>query len=408
MSEQKVPVSSYILLVFATLGYFLFTFSWYSLAAYLVPIIEELGLSGTQAGVVTGAVQLSYIPLSLISGLIIDRLGSRRSLTVGLVIIGIAHIFRGVSEGFLTILGPTMLLGVGGTAITFGLPKLVSELFPPRRSGSMSSVYIIGATLGSATVFAIARPVVGPIIGGWRPFFFATGGIVIGFAVVWYVISWLLWSPYSLSGDEEEQGFSFGSMRDDLIRIFTHYGLVLLVIVGTVRLFISHGLSNWLPTILESQGMAPAIAGTITSLFIVIRIVGIASIPVISDRFGTRRLPVMACSLAGTVGLLGLIFATDMGIVLVSLVLIGAFVIGGLSPLVRAIPIEMEGIGPRLTAVANGFIFTIGEIGGFMGPFLIGSIYDLTGSFTPSLVILAGATFIGVIAGYLMNEPSRS
>lgn len=408
MSDQKVPVSSYVLLVVATLGYFLFTFSWYSLAAYLVPIIEELGLSGTQAGVVTGAVQLSYIPLSLISGLIIDRLGSRRSLAVGLVIIGIAHIFRGVSGGFLTILAPTMLLGVGGTAITFGLPKLVSELFPPERSGSMSSVYIIGATLGSAAVFAIARPVVGPIIGGWRPFFFATGGIVIGFGVVWYVISWFLWNPVGQSTDEEKQGFSFGSMRDDLLRIFTHYGLVLLVIVGTVRLFISHGLSNWLPTILESQGMAPAFAGTITSLFIIIRVFGIASIPVISDRFGTRRLPVMGCSIAGTIGLLGLIFASSTWVVLVSLVLIGAFVIGGLSPLIRAIPIEMDGIGPRLTAVANGFIFTIGEIGGFMGPFLIGSIYDLTGSFTPSLVILAGATFVGVIAGYFMNEPSST
>jgi cyanate permease len=397
-----------VLLGIGTLGYFLFTFSWYSLAAYLVPIIAELGLSGTQAGVVTGAVQLSYIPLSLISGLIIDRLGSRRSLTVGLIIIGIAHIFRGISDGFLTILGPTMLLGVGGTAITFGLPKLVSELFPPNRSGTMSSVYIIGATLGSATVFAIARPVVGPLIGGWRPFFLITGVIVVGFAVVWYVVSWYLWNPVTHAGQEDEQGFSVGSMRNDLIQIFTHYGWVVLVSIGTVRLFISHGLSNWLPTILESQGMAPAVAGTITSLFIIIRIVGIVSIPVVSDRFGTRRLPVMACSIAGTIGLLGLIFASNTGVVLFSLVLIGVFVIGGLSPLVRAIPIEMDGIGPRLTAVANGFIFTVGEIGGFMGPFLIGSLYDFTGSFTPSLMILAGATFVAVIAGYHMNEPSNT
>lgn len=408
MSEQKLPVASYVLLAIASLGYFLFTFSWYSLAAYLVPIIEELGLSGTQAGIVTGAVQLSYIPLSLISGLLIDRLGSRRSLAVGLIIIGSAHIFRGISSGFVTILIPTMLLGVGGTAITFGLPKLVSELFPPQRSGSMSSVYIIGATLGSATVFAIARPVVGPLIGGWRPFFFITGGVVIGFAVIWYLVSWYLWNPVYQSADEDDQGFSFGSMRSDLVRIFTHYGLVLLVIVGTVRLFISHGLSNWLPTILESQGMAPALAGTVTSLFIIIRIAGIVSIPVISDRFGTRRLPVMACSFAGTIGLLGLIFASSTGVILVSLVLIGTFVIGGLSPLVRAIPIEMEGIGPRLTAVANGFIFTVGEIGGFMGPFLIGSVYDITGAFEPALVVLAGATFIGVIAGYFMKEPGEA
>ena len=152
-----MPVEAYLLLGLASVGYFLFTFSWYSLAAYLVPITAELGLSGTQAGVVTGAVQLSYVPISLVSGLVIDRLGSRRSLGVGLAVIGIAHVLRGSAEGFVPIVAATVLLGVGGTAVTFGLPKLVSELFPPDRSGSMSSVYIVGATFGSATVFAVAR-----------------------------------------------------------------------------------------------------------------------------------------------------------------------------------------------------------------------------------------------------------
>lgn len=407
MAEPRSSIHAYALLVLASSGYFLFMFSWFSLAAYLVPIVEELGLSSTEAGVVTGAVQLSYVPLSLVSGLIIDRLGARRSLGTGLFIIGVAHVLRGLSTGFVTVLLPTLLLGVGGMAITFGLPKLVAELFPPERSGTMSSVYSVGATLGSAAVFAVARPLVGPLVGGWRPFFLYTGASVVGFAVLWFGASRYLWGRVEPVGAASDpRTFSMASMRADIVGIVTHYGLLLLVVVGTMRLFITHGLSNWLPTILETRGMAPALAGTVTSLFILVRIVGIVGIPTLSDRFSTRRVPIIACGFAGTAGLLGMLVASSVWTLLLSLVLVGTFVIGGLSPLVRAIPIEMEGIGPRMTAVANGLIYTVGEVGGFLGPFTIGFVHDHTGGFELALGILALASLVTALAGYYMNEPS--
>ena len=407
MSDRGPSTESYVLLGAASAGYFLFTFSWFSLAAYLPPVIEEFGLSGTQAGLLTGAVQLSYIPLSLVSGLAIDRLGSRQSLGTGLFVIGVAHLLRGLSTTFLSVLLPTLLLGVGGTAITFGLPKLVSELFPAERSGTMSSVYIVGATLGSATVFAVGRPLVGPYLGGWRPFFLYTGGVVVAVAVLWSLLSGLLWGRIeTFSAGSDDQSFSLYSMRSDLVSVFTHYGLLLLVLVGTMRLFITHGLSNWLPTILEARGMSPTLAGTITSVFILIRILGIVAVPALSDRFGSRRLPIVACGLTGAVGLAGLTVATSVPVLLLSLVLVGAFVIGGLAPLVRAIPIELDGIGPQLTAVATGLIFTVGEVGGFAGPFLIGLLRDLTGSFTPALVVLVGASLLAALAGWYMDEPA--
>ena len=409
MAEDRVSNGSYILLVLASSGYFLYTFSWFSLAAYLVPIIEDLGLSGTEAGIVTGAVQLSYIPLALLSGLAIDRLGSRTSLGVGLLIIGIAHVFRGLSTGFVSIVVPTLLLGVGGTAVTFGLPKLVSELFPAERAGTMSSVYTIGSTLGSATVFAIAQPLIDPLLADWRQFFVYTGGLVIGFAVLWFVVSWSLWGRVTQFAEEhDEQTFTLASIGSDLRAILTHHGLLLLVVVGTMQLFINHGLSNWLPTILQTRGMTPTMAGTLTSGFVLIRILGIVSIPALSDRFSTRRLPIIACGLAGTVGLLGLTVGTSLWTLAASLSLVGVFVIGGLSPLIRAIPIEMKGIGPGLTAVATGWIFTVGEVGGFLGPFSIGVVYDYTGRFEPALGLLALASLVTAVVGYVMDEPAQS
>jgi cyanate permease len=409
VTEDRPTLASYVLLALASGGYFLFTFSWFSLAAYLVPIIEELGLSGTEAGVVTGAVQLSYIPLALLSGLAIDRLGSRRSLGAGLFVIGVAHVLRGFSTGFATVVVPTLLLGVGGTAVTFGLPKLVSELFPPERAGTMSSVYTVGATLGSATVFAVARPLVDPLVTGWREFFFYTGAFVAGFAVLWFVVSRVLWGRVALFSErDDDQTFSLSSARRDLRDVLTHRGLLLLVVVGTMRLFVSHGLSNWLATILETRGLTPALAGTITSAFILVRVLGIVGVPVVSDALSTRRLPIVVSGLAGAAGTLGLLVGGSLATLSASLVLVGTFFIGGLAPLVRAIPIEMEGIGPGLTAVATGLIFTVGEVGGFLGPFSIGFVYDQTGTFEPALGVLVAASLVTALAGYLMDEPSQS
>jgi len=67
--------------------------------------------------------------------------------------------------------------------------------------------------------------------------------------------------------------------------------------------------------------------------------------------------------------------------------------------MVRAIPPALSGIGPRLTGTAAGLVFAVGEIGGFAGPFLIGWLHDLTGSFAPGLSILAGSGVAAVLAG---------
>jgi cyanate permease len=80
--------------------------------------------------------------------------------------------------------------------------------------------------------------------------------------------------------------------------------------------------------------------------------------------------------------------------------------IGGLAPLMRSIPIELDGIGPQLTGVATGLVFTVGEVGGFAGPFLIGSLRDATGSFLPGFALLAAGGLVVVAAGYLMDEPA--
>jgi cyanate permease len=403
--DPELRPAAYALLALGSLAYFLFLFVWFLLPAFLTPVIEELGLSNTQAGLVSGAVQATYVPLALVSGLVVDRVGAGRALGGGLVTLGTAQALRGVAPGFPALLGATLLLGVGGTAITFGLPKLVADLFPAERTGTASSVYLVGASLGTAAAFALGRSYLEPLLGGWRPVFLYSGLVVVGYGLVWLVAARLLRPHADRFGSEATGGFTLGSARQDVRRVLSHPQLRLLVVVGSMHLFLSHGAQAWLAASLEASGLAAGLAATVATLFVLARVTGTLSVPALSDRLGLRRPAIVGCGVLAGVGLAGLMSLGTVPL-LVGTVLVAGLGLGGVAPLVRSIPIELDGIGSRLTATANGFVFTVGEVGGFAGPFLVGSLRDTTGSFAPGFGLLTAGGLVVVVAGFLMIEPA--
>jgi cyanate permease len=133
------------------------------------------------------------------------------------------------------------------------------------------------------------------------------------------------------------------------------------------------------------------------------QVVGALSIPPLSDRLSARRPAVILAGLLVTGGTLVLLVAESVLIVAAAGIVAVGIGLGGVGPLLRAIPVELEGIGPKLTATAVGFVFAVGEVGGFLGPFLVGSLRDATGSFAPGLATIALAGLVIVVAGWQMT-----
>ncbi len=393
---------AYGTVVVGTVGYTCLMFIWFSLPAYLSTIIADLELSGTQAGVVAGAIPLTYIPIALGMGIVVDRVGPGRSLAAGVIVYGVAQLARSFAADFPSLLATTLLIGVGATAITFGLPKLVSVLFPPAETGVPSSIYLVGASAGTASAFAVGRPILGPALGGWRDLFFWSGIVAIGYGLVWAVVARRLRidarNRAANDADSADSSLSLASIRRDLILVLTHRELQLVVVIGTMYLLIAHGMQGWLPTLLEARGYAPDRAGRTTSVLVVANVGGVLIAPAVADRAGARRTVLMVCGLIASVGIVG-VMGSSIGPLLLGSIVITGFGFGGLSPLIRAIPPDLEGIGARLTGTAVGFIFAVGEIGGFLGPVLVGSLYDATESYVPGLVLLASAGLVVAVAG---------
>lgn len=395
----------YVLLGMGTLAYTSLMIVWFSVAAYLAEIVAELGLSSTQAGLLTGAIPLTYVPVALFSGVVTDRIGPYRAIGIGLVLFGAAQVGRAGADTFVVLLGLTVVVGVGGTTITFGLPKLVAELFPTDASGKPSSVYMLGSFAGTAAAFSLGRGVVGPMLGGWRPLFWVTGAAVLGYAALWWLMVAL--APLSALRGSTEGGRTrsdggvrgVAALRRDVGRVFRTPAMRWLVVVGVVYLLVVHGLQNWLVTVLRARGVEPTLAVTVTSAFVVAEAVGTLSVPAVSDRLGRRGGVIAVCGVGCALGTAALLIpGVPFAVPVVGALVVGVGV-GGISPLVRMVPPELDGIGPALTGTAVGLVFAVGELGGFFGPFLVGALFDLTGSYAPGLAVICLACLVTVVAG---------
>lgn len=429
MADRSASRGDYVLLGLASLGYACLTFVWFSAAAFLPLLATDLGLSGTEAGLLTGIIPLVYVPFSLASGLVIDRVGSRTAIAVGMSLFGVAQLARGFAPDFPVLLTLTAIVGIGGTGITFGLPKLVAERFPPARSGTMSSVYLLGSYLGIAAAFGLGRAVLGPVLGGWRPVFRLSGLVVLTFALVWAVAARRLTHQRDEQGDnrgddrgsEKSDGasgeggnggdsdprFDIGSLVADVKRVSSHPEMRLLIVIGSMYLLLLHGLQNWLAAVLEARGFDPALAAGMATLLVLARALGTITIPPLSDAFSHRRGAVIGCGALAGLGTLGVLFSGTALLLTGAVVVLIGVGLGGLGPLVRALPIEFDGIGPEFTGTAVGLVFAVGELGGFLGPFLVGTLRDLTGSFAIGLSVFVLASLVISLAGYAMAEPGE-
>ena len=74
-------------------------------------------------------------------------------------------------------------------------------------------------------------------------------------------------------------------------------------------------------------------------------------------------------------------------LLIVSLAIAGA-AMGTFAPIMMTVPVELGKLGPALAGTAIGFIFMIGNVGGFIGPVFAGKIMDITGTYWSGLIFM--------------------
>lgn len=378
------------------LAYFSFGMVNTSLAPLTSIIREDLNLTYTEFGTILGAWPLTYIAVSYVEGIMIDRFGIRKSVALGILLLSLSVFLRSFAVDFATLFIAVAIFGLGGPMISIGLPKLIALWFSGKERGTAAGIYMTGSRLGNSFSLALTNSLVFPLTGSWQNTFrtYAVGALLI--AVLWYILG--RDSPKLL--DENKAGKK--STAGNFAEVMHFRDVWMVVIIGFAVFMILHGLRNWLPLILELNGMTVADAGFLASLPSLIGMVGSISLNRIAVRLTSKK-PLILVLLAVT-GFGIYLMGTSTGFVLWGSLIVYGFCSGALTPLMMLVLMDMHDVGTELMGAAGGLYFMVGEIGGFSGPFVMGYVKDYTGSFLFGIVLLAILVEIMLIPAFILRE----
>ena len=354
-----------------------------TIAPLVDPIIDDLGMTYSQMGLVLGAWQLVYIATAYPLGALIDKLGVRRSLGIGIFIVWLSLVLRGVATDFPTLFLAVALFGVGGPIISIGAPKVVSLWFQGNQRGLAAGIYTTGPVSGAAIALATAASVVMPLTGTWRGISLVYGGVVLVVMLLWWVFARDIESPPESAGRRAEASVSLLETLRALLRI---RNVQVIVVLAVATFLLNHGLNNWLPTLLQEKDMTLSQAGSWTAASTLAGTLGLIAIPAIA-RHGYRAMTMAFLLLLASGTTLGLATLGDAS--LIGSLMLSSIVRVPMMPILTLILMETRGVGALRMGAAGGLFFAAAEIGGFGGPFLLGILRDATDSLTLGVLFLA-------------------
>ena len=368
----------WILLALLWLLYAAFGLVSSAISPLITPILKDLAISFSQMGFILGSWQLTYIMAALAAGPVIDRWGVRKSLFVGVVIIGLSAGLRYYAHGFFSLMACVALFGCGGPMISIGGPKAISQWFDTNRRGTAIGIYTTGSWVGGLLALALTNSLVMPLLGSsWRAVFMCYGVFALGVAALWVVLA-------------RERQSNIESKKRGIYEVLGHLVKVrnvqVLLLMALFSFAIEHGFTSWLPKILENSGMSASQAGYAAAIPIASGILGILIIP----HFLRPDLRGRFVALGALINAASLVVAVrSSGIALIIALMAIGFISSPFMPLMLLIMMDTPGVGPHQMGSAGGMFFCVAEIGGFTGPLMMGVMFDLTGGFVAGTIFLA-------------------
>lgn len=351
------------------------------LGAAIPAIRDDLGLSGSAAGVLNAMPGLCFVVFGLVAPALSSRFGMLRTLLLGLIASAAGQVIRAVIPGVGALFGGSILALAGTALANILLPGVVRALFP-RHVPAVTSLYttcmMLGATAGSGLTIPIAHA----FDDEWR-----TG---VGSWAILAVIALVPWvAMLGNAGDGLRQRPKTGIQLRSLLRNRVAWSIAIFFGMQAMQAYV---ITGWLSQILVDAGVSLTLAGSAVAVFAAAGIPMAMLIPMVARRQGRLPAIVVGLGLAYVAGYLGLLISPDDGYWLwAALVGIG----GGTFPLAMLIVAIRAHTYDGLTAL-SAFAQSTAYAFATVGPFVVGFLHDLTGGWTAPLIMMI------VVAGLMM------
>jgi MFS transporter, CP family, cyanate transporter len=373
-----------------------------SIAPLVTPIEKELSISHAAMGSIMGAWQLVYIFAAMPGGVLLDRLGGHRALLVGGLIMALSALMRAFADDYWTLLFSVALFGLGGPVISSGAPKVVSQLFTGSERGLAMGIYMTGPAIGGILSLTLTHSILIPFFdGNWRAVMLLWAGLAGAAAVIWFILAGFmgLRQPVRAPGESRLP-------QAQIIRELASTRAVQIVLLMGLGVFaFNHGLNNWLPELLHSQGMPIVQASYWAALPTVIGIGGSLLIPRLATP--ARRFKILF-GLCGAALMASLLLQWADGPWLLLGLIMQGFARSALMTVLVLTLLELPRMNDSRSGTASGMFFSVAEIGGVLGPVGLGLLYDASGNFHGALGGLSTIAVLLIIGTYFLQRLVRS
>ena len=383
---------------------------------------EVLGVDeavfGSVYGLGAGLFFVGYFIFEVPSNLVLQRVGARIWIARIMIVWGIvsmAMMFMKSAAAFYTM---RFLLGAAEAGFFPGVILYLTYWYPARERARTIALFATGGVVAGI----VGSPISGAILGlngtgglaGWQWLFLleAIPAVLIG-VVVFVLLPNRPQDARWLSGPEK--AWIQGRIDDDATRpnvhqrhrlsdVFTSGRVWLLCLLYFLMNVGGYGYEMWLPSIIKSfSGTSDAVVGWINAIPYVIAAVVMLLVGRHSDRTGERRWHVAVAAMSSAAGFALSAYFKNPYLALASLALAFAGIKSTLGPFWALTTAFLTG-----TAAAGGIalINSVGNLGGFFGPYIVGIIQDKTGSNLIALLFLGTALLcMGLLALTIRTAP---
>jgi MFS transporter, CP family, cyanate transporter len=348
----------------------------------LVGLVQgDLGMSHGVAGLLSTIPVLCMSLLAPFGPVLAGLIGPRLGAAACVAMVGVFGILRGLLPDSTTVLAATIGVGVGMALVGPILPMIVRARLPNNPAAG-TGAYVVGFVIGGSITAAVAVPLA-DAFGGWRASF-----VIVSAAAFVSLAAWLWLMPRDVAHQRVPLAIPKLPWRRPS-------AWLLGAIFGSQSILF-YGCITWLASIQEERGWPLAAAGGLIALLTGIGLIATLAVPLLADRFGTRRSQLALASLLSIAGILGI--ALTPGEPPGSLITIGSTALLGLGigayfPLALTLPVDVASDSSDAASI-SALMLLIGYLLAAIAPVALGLLRDATGNFSAvmwSLVVIAVA-----------------
>jgi CP family cyanate transporter-like MFS transporter len=357
----------------------------------VIPLIHaELHLSEAQVGFLVSLPLLVFALAAVPGSLLVHRLGTFRTLTIGMLITATAAAGRGGAIDVWTLFAATFVMGFGVAIMQPALPALVREWMPQRVAiGAATSTngLVMGGTLAPALTALLVLPLVG---NSWRLDLIAWSAPVLATALVFMLLAPRRTAPPP--SDAPVAGRWWPDWKDPLVW--------LLGLTFGANNSMYFGANAFVPDYLVSHGRADLIGAALVALNGAQLVATLLLIPVAARLQHWRSLPYLLFGPISFVSAIGFVFSSGVGIV------VFAASIGFSTAITFAVMLSLPPMLSRpgdVHRTAAG-MFTISYSCAVIVPTLSGGLWDLTGIPWTVFVALGACALAQTVLGVALSR----